>query len=308
MLARAGTGWGRAPRRRSSCCCSWKRASLGALTAFDLVLFFVFWEAMLIPMYLLIGLLGGERRDRRGAQVLHLHERSAACSCWWRSSRSGLTVQQPGRPAHLRPARPRPDADARRRRRRASSWPSRSPSRSRCRSSRSTPGCRTRTRRRRCTALVLGTMLVKVGAYGFLRFGFPLFPAASMRSSRRWHLDCWRSSASSTAGSPRSAQRDIVRLIAFTSIAHLGFVVLGIFAFNKQGIQGSVLQMVNHGDQHRRAVPDGDGADRPLAAAGEIAGIGGFGGPLPDLLRRLPGRRSSRRSACPASTASSASS
>ena len=127
-------------------------------------------------------------------------------------------------------------------------------------------------------ALVLGTMLVKVGAYGFLRFGFTLFPAASIQFAP---LISTLAVISILYGwFAAYGQRDIVRLIAFTSIAHMGYVILGAFAFNNQGIQGSVLQMVNHGISTgalflvAMALIDRSGSR-------QIEGIGGFGGRYP---------------------------
>jgi NADH-quinone oxidoreductase subunit M len=93
--------------------------------------------------------------------------------------------------------------------------------------------------------LVVTTMLVKVGAYGFLRFCFTLFPAASAQFAPL--LSTLAVISILYGWFCAYGQRDIVRLIAYTSIAHMGFVVLGAFAFNSQGIQGSILQMVNHG-------------------------------------------------------------
>ena len=93
-------------------------------------------------------------------------------------------------------------------------------------------------------ALLVG-VLDKVGTFGFLRYCLPLFPQAS-RDSRRW-CSCWRWSASSTGRCSRSGRSDLKRFVAYTSIAHFGFIALGIFAFTTQAFAGAVLYMVNHG-------------------------------------------------------------
>jgi NADH-quinone oxidoreductase subunit M len=95
------------------------------------------------------------------------------------------------------------------------------------------------------TALVLGTMLVKVGAYGFVRFGLPLFPA-SMVANADW-ITLLAVVGIIYAALCAIAQRDLVRMLAYSSISHMGFVVLGIFALNVQGLEGGLIQMVNHG-------------------------------------------------------------
>jgi NADH-quinone oxidoreductase subunit M len=95
------------------------------------------------------------------------------------------------------------------------------------------------------TTLVLGTMLVKVGAYGFIRFGVPLFPAA-MTANADW-ITLLAVVGIIYAALCAIAQRDLVRLLAYSSVSHMGFIVLGIFALNVQGIEGGLLQMVNHG-------------------------------------------------------------
>lgn len=249
---------------------------LGALTAFDLILYFVFWEAMLIPMYLVIGLLGGEGRTGAalkfflyttvGSLVMLLGiiaTSFAHAGLTGRTTFDLMLLTQPALPAAVQgglfltfalafaikvPLVPLhtwlPDTYAR------------------------TP----------LPALVLGTMLVKVGAYGFLRFCFTLFPAASAQFAPLIStlavitiLYGWLAAY---------GQRDIVRLIAYTSIAHMGYVILGAFAFNNQGIQGSILQMVNHGIS--------TGALFLLAAAlirragsADLSHLGGFGGRYP---------------------------
>jgi NADH-quinone oxidoreductase subunit M len=94
-------------------------------------------------------------------------------------------------------------------------------------------------------SVILAGVLLKMGAYGFLRFNLPLFPQATVK------LAPWMG-ALAVIGIIYGAmvafrQKDVKRLVAYSSISHLGFVVLGIFALNLQGIEGAILQMVNHG-------------------------------------------------------------
>ena len=94
-------------------------------------------------------------------------------------------------------------------------------------------------------SVILAAVLLKLGTYGFVRFGLYLFPEAA----------AWFAPAMVTLGVVgiiygavvATMQRDLKRLVAYSSIAHLGFIVLGTFALTTQGIQGGVLQMVNHG-------------------------------------------------------------
>ncbi|MFL6203854.1 MAG: NuoM family protein [Acidimicrobiales bacterium] len=94
-------------------------------------------------------------------------------------------------------------------------------------------------------SVILAGVMLKLGTYGFVRFGLYLFPEASV----------WFAPAMVTLGVigilygaiVATMQRDLKRLVAYSSVAHLGFIVLGTFALTTQGIQGGVLQMVNHG-------------------------------------------------------------
>jgi NADH-quinone oxidoreductase subunit M len=95
------------------------------------------------------------------------------------------------------------------------------------------------------TTLVLGTMLVKVGAYGFIRFCLPFFPA-TMQVNADW-ISTLAVIGIIYGALCAIAQRDLIRMLAFSSISHLGFIVLGIFALNTQGLAGAIYQMVSHG-------------------------------------------------------------
>ena len=94
-------------------------------------------------------------------------------------------------------------------------------------------------------SVILAGVLLKLGAYGFLRFTLPLFPSAS-RDFVPWIFGL--ALVGIVYGSlVAMVQKDVKRLVAYSSVAHMGFVLLGIFTLNLQGVTGSVLQMVNHG-------------------------------------------------------------
>jgi len=94
-------------------------------------------------------------------------------------------------------------------------------------------------------SVILAGVLLKMGGYGFLRFCLPILPEASATFAP---FILWLSVAAILYGGYLAlAQSDLKKLVAYSSISHMGFVTLGIFAFNRQGIQGAVLQMFNHG-------------------------------------------------------------
>jgi len=87
----------------------------------------------------------------------------------------------------------------------------------------------------------------KAGAYGFLRIAVPLFPNPAYWWDWRWVMPVLAVAAIIWGALMAIAQRDMKLLVAYSSVSHLGFIVLGIFSYNVQGQQGAVLQMVNHG-------------------------------------------------------------
>ncbi len=94
-------------------------------------------------------------------------------------------------------------------------------------------------------SVVLAGVMLKLGTYGFLRFGLYLFPEASF-----WSRNLWLTLGviGITYGAVvATMQKDLKRLVAYSSVAHMGFIVLGTFAFTTQSLSGSVIQMVNHG-------------------------------------------------------------
>ena len=94
-------------------------------------------------------------------------------------------------------------------------------------------------------SVILAGVLLKMGTYGFLRFNLPLFPHASIRLAPTMAL---LAVIGIIYGALVSySQKDVKKLVAYSSVSHLGFVVLGLFSLNPLGIQGAILQMVNHG-------------------------------------------------------------
>ena len=126
-------------------------------------------------------------------------------------------------------------------------------------------------------SVILAGVLLKMGGYGFLRICLPVLPEASAQYSS---YVLWLSVAAILYGGCLAlAQSDLKKLVAYSSISHMGFVTLGIFAFNEEGIQGAVLQMFNHGittgalflavgllydRTHRRMISDYSGLHNPM--------------------------------------------
>ncbi len=135
-------------------------------------------------------------------------------------------------------------------------------------------------------SVILAGVLLKLGTYGFVRFSLPLFPVASVEYAPVIF-------ALALAGILYGAlvamvQSDIKKLVAYSSVAHLGFVMLGAFALNVQGLEGSVLQMVNHGlstgalfllvgmlyeRRHTREIADFGGVAKPMPVYAALFGI-----------------------------------
>jgi len=212
---------------------------LGVFLALDLFLFYIFWEFTLVPMYFLIGVWGGERR-MYAAMKFFLYTMAGSIlmllAILWLGLSQGtfslpdlvaagaipagtqfwlflafaaaFAIKVPMWPLHSW----LPDAHV----------------------EAPTAG-----------SVILAGVLLKMGTYGFLRFNLPLFPQASMRLAPWMALLAVIGILYGAAVS--FAQRDVKKLVAFSSVSHLGFVMLGLFALNPQGIQGGILQMVNHG-------------------------------------------------------------
>jgi len=218
---------------------------LGVFVSLDLLLFFVFWEAMLVPMYLIIGVWGGGQRVYAAIKfilytmlgsalmlvailVLYFQQGAASGVYTFDLEQLGRWVVPAGLGQNLMflafalafaikvPLFPfhtwLPDAHV----------------------EAPTAG-----------SVILAGVLLKMGTYGFLRFCLPLFPDASLTFQPLvWALavigivyGAWVS----------TVQPDLKKLVAYSSVSHLGFVMLGLFTFTQQGLVGAVIQMVNHG-------------------------------------------------------------
>jgi NADH-quinone oxidoreductase subunit M len=218
---------------------------IGVFVSLDLFLFYVFWEVMLIPMYLLIGVWGNPARRVYAAikfflftmfgsllmlvaiLVLYFHYGKTTGTYtfdllkmygvplpfnmqFWMFLAFGLAfaIKVPMFPFHTW----LPDAH---------------------------------TEAPTVGSVILAAVLLKMGTYGFLRFNMPLFPQAA-------HYFVPLFSILAIIGIVYGAlvsmmQKDLKRLIAFSSVSHLGFVMLGLFTFTMAGVQGGILQMINHG-------------------------------------------------------------
>jgi len=217
---------------------------IGVFISLDLFLFYVFWELMLIPMYLLIGIWGGPRRiyaavkffiytmagsvfmllaiialyflnyRTTGEYTFNLLEfyrldLSFAVQFWlFLAFALAFAIKVPMFPFHTW----LPDAHV----------------------EAPTAG-----------SVILAGVLLKMGTYGFVRFCLPLFPEASHAFIP---VISWMAIVGIIYGALVSmVQEDLKKLVAYSSVSHLGFVMLGIFAFNIQGIEGGIIQMINHG-------------------------------------------------------------
>ena len=219
---------------------------LGAFISLDLFLFYVFWELMLVPMYFLIGIWGGKNRVYAAIKfflftavgsllmlvaIIYVYYFSIKAGVPFENGFSVAHFSQLDIPAHLQtwlfaafafsfaikvPMFPvhtwLPDAH---------------------------------TEAPTAGSVILAAILLKMGTYGFIRFAIPLFPVATMKFTPFLAL-------LAVVGIIYGAlvammQDDVKKLVAYSSVSHLGFVMLGIFAMNLQGMSGGMLQMINHG-------------------------------------------------------------
>jgi NADH-quinone oxidoreductase subunit M len=219
-------------------------AMLGVFVSIDLFLFYIFWDVVLVPMYFLIGIWGYERRVYAAIKFI-LYTMAASvlmlvaiiALAWAHSTASGtpsfnlldlygvtlswemekwlflafvvaFAVKVPLFPFHTW----LPDAHV----------------------EAPTAG-----------SIILAGVMLKMGTYGLLRFAFPLFPSAAL------YFAPWIAGLAVIGiiygALVAMVQPDLKKLVAYSSVSHLGFVVLGLCAMNVQGVQGSVYQMLNHG-------------------------------------------------------------
>ncbi len=210
---------------------------LGVFLAQDLFLFYVFWEFTLIPMYFLIGLWGGKQRVYASIKfflytmagsllmlvaILYMGIRAdtfnvpdligiqwGGAEVWlFAGFAIAFAVKVPLFPFHSW----LPDAHTQ------------AP----------TPG-----------SVILAGVLLKMGTYGFMRFNLPLFPNASAEFAP--FIAVLAIIGIIYGAIVSFAQTDVKKLVAYSSVSHLGFVMLGIFSLNDQGLEGAILQGVNHG-------------------------------------------------------------
>ncbi|HSR68068.1 MAG TPA: NADH-quinone oxidoreductase subunit M [Acidobacteriota bacterium] len=217
---------------------------VGVFIALDLVLFYLFWEVMLIPMYFLIGIWGGERRIYAAVKFflytaagsllmlaalitlyfkvgsLNIVELTQALSsgavfldettAFWLFSAFFLAfaIKVPLFPFHTW----LPDAHV----------------------EAPTAG-----------SVILAGVLLKMGTYGLLRFCLPMFPEAAVQAAP---TVSWLAIIAIIYGAlVAMVQPDVKKLVAYSSVSHMGLIVLGIFAFNMQAVEGATMQMLNHG-------------------------------------------------------------
>ncbi len=212
---------------------------VGVFLAQDLFLFYVFWEFTLVPMYFLIGIWGGPRR-MYAAIKFFLYTMAGSIlmllAILWLGLRQGTFSI----PELIAKGGINPDlqiwlflAFAAAFAIKVPMWPLHS----------WLPDAHVEAPT--AASVILAGVLLKMGTYGFIRFNIPMFPEASIKLAPWMALLAVIGILYGAAVS--YAQRDVKMLVAYSSVSHLGFVVLGLFALNPQGIQGGILQMVNHG-------------------------------------------------------------
>jgi NADH-quinone oxidoreductase subunit M len=213
---------------------------IGVFCALDAVLFYVFFEGMLIPMFLIIGIWGGDNRIYASYKfflytllgsvlfllaILYLYYQFGTTSIptlmkrspelganvqrvLWLAMFASFAVKVPMWPVHTW----LPDAHVQ------------AP----------TAG-----------SVILAGILLKMGGYGFIRFSLPMLPEASHYFAPLvWGLSITAVIYTSLVA---LVQQDMKKLIAYSSVAHMGFVTAGLFAFNQQAIEGAMIQMISHG-------------------------------------------------------------
>ena len=216
-------------------------AMTGVFVALDLFLFYVFWEFTLAPMYFVIGLWGGPRRGYASIKfflysmagsmfmllaILYLGQQGDTCSMPELIAQNAKWV---GSSAEIWLFLAFAVAFAIK----ASLWPFHS----------WLPDAHVQAPT--AASVILAAVMLKMGAYGLLRFNLPLFPQAAHDVAP---VVAVLAIIGIVYGAIVSfAQTDVKKLVAYSSVSHMGLVVLGIFSLNSQGIQGGVLHMVNHG-------------------------------------------------------------
>jgi NADH-quinone oxidoreductase subunit M len=219
---------------------------VGVFAAADLFLFYVFWEVMLLPMALLIGIWGGENRVYASVKfVLYTMFGSllmfvAILYAWWATASVGQGTMEITALARLLPTLVTPDVQLWLFAAFALSFAIKVPM-----FPFHTWLPDAHVQAPTAGSVILAGVLLKMGTYGFLRFAIPFFPDAAVTLAPAFLC---LSAIGIVFGSFMSmVQSDIKKVIAYSSVAHLGFVMLGLFSFTQEGAQGGVAQTVNHG-------------------------------------------------------------
>ncbi len=212
---------------------------LGVFLAQDLFLFYIFWEFTLIPMYFLIGIWGGPNR-LYAAVKFFLYTMAGSilmllAILWLGVNQGTFTVPDLIAKGSIAPATQMWlfIAFAAAFAIKVPMWPLHS----------WLPDAHVEAPT--AGSVILAGVLLKMGTYGFLRFNLPLFPEASVKAAPVIGVLAVIGIIYGAAVS--YSQKDVKKLVAYSSVSHLGFVMLGIFALNAQGIDGAILQMINHG-------------------------------------------------------------
>jgi len=212
---------------------------VGVFLALDLFLFYIFWEFTLVPMYFLIGIWGGPRRVYAAIKFF-LYTMAGSILMLLAILWLGLRFESFSVPDLIAMASIPPDiqtwlflAFAAAFAIKVPMWPLHS----------WLPDAHVEAPT--AGSVILAGVLLKMGTYGLMRFNIPLFPDAAVRMAPFMATLAVIGILYGAAVS--YAQKDVKKLVAYSSVSHLGFVVLGLFALNPQGIQGGLLQMINHG-------------------------------------------------------------
>jgi NADH-quinone oxidoreductase subunit M len=257
-------------------------AMIGVFISLDLLLFYLFFEASLVPMFFLIGIWGGERRIYAAVKffiytavgsllmlvgiiaIYFIHQQATGIGTF------DYAVLMASLRAHLMPIAPRTElllflAFAFAFSIKVPLWPFHT----------WLPDAHTEAPT--AGSVILAGVLLKMGTYGLLRFNFALFPNASRQMAP---IMITLAVIGIIYGAlVAMVQPDVKRLVAYSSVSHMGFVVLGLFSFTEQGMQGALYQMLNHGvstgalflfvgmiyeRRHTRMISDFGGLARPM--------------------------------------------
>lgn len=213
---------------------------LGVFLSLDLFLFYIFWEFSLVPMYFLIGVWGGERRIYAAIKFF-LYTMAGSILMLLAILWLGITGRTFSLTTLLSGGAQIPQniqiwlflAFAIAFAIKVPMWPFHS----------WLPDAHVEAPT--AGSVILAGVLLKMGAYGFLRFNLSLFPHASVRLAP--YISVIAIIGIIYGAIVSFAQSDMKKLVAYSSISHMGFVVLGLFALNIHGVEGSIIQMVNHG-------------------------------------------------------------